>query len=61
MIDKRASTGLKYFDNSVFFIEYSSDINDVYKNIEEYNSNKYCKIIIVFINMIADMLNNKKA
>ena len=32
----------------------------IYKNIEEYNPNKNRKILIVFDNMIADMLSNKK-
>ena len=32
----------------------------VYKNIDEYNSDKECKILIVFHDMIADMINNKK-
>ena len=35
-------------------------MDDIYKNIEEYNPNKNRKIIIVFDNMIADMLSNKK-
>ena len=33
---------------------------DIYKNIEEYNPNKKRKILIVFDDMIADMLRNKK-
>ena len=33
---------------------------DIYKNIEEYNPNKKQKILIVFDDVIADMLNNKK-
>ena len=32
----------------------------IYKNIEEYNPNKKCKILIVFDDIIADMLTNKK-
>ena len=32
---------------------------DTYKNIEHYNPNKKQKILIVFDNMIDDMLNNK--
>ena len=32
----------------------------VYKNIDEYNPGKKCKILIVFDDMIADMINNKK-
>ena len=35
-------------------------MDDIYKNIEGYNPNKERKIIIVFDNMIADMLTNKK-
>ena len=30
------------------------------KNIDEYNPNGKCKILILFNDMIADMLNNKK-
>ena len=33
---------------------------DIYKNIEEYNPNKKCKILIVFDDVIADMLRNKR-
>ena len=35
-------------------------MDDIYKNIEEYNPNKKPKILIVFEDMIAGMLNNKK-
>ena len=35
-------------------------MDDIYKNIEEYNTNKKRKILIVFDDMIADMLSNKK-
>ena len=35
-------------------------MDDIYKNIEEYNPNKNRKILIVLDDMIADMLNNKK-
>ena len=34
-------------------------MQDVYKNIDEYNPDKKCKIVIVFDDMIADMINNK--
>ena len=33
---------------------------DIYKNIEYYNPNKKWKRLIVFDDMIADMLSNKK-
>ena len=35
-------------------------MDDIYKNIEEYNSNKKRKILIIFDDMIADMFSNKK-
>ena len=35
-------------------------MQDVYKNIDQYNTNKERKILIVFDDMIADMFNNKK-
>ena len=46
--------------DSETFIEYLSDVDDIYKNMEEYNPNKKQKILIVFDNMIADILNIKK-
>ena len=60
LINKRESTGLKHFNDPKAFIEYSNDMQDVYKNIDEYNVDKECKILIVFDDMIADMINKKK-
>ena len=37
-----------------------NDLYKIYKNIEEYNPSKKRKILIVFDNMIADMLSNDK-
>ena len=50
LIDKREITGLKHFNDYKTFIE----------NIEEYNPDKKRKILIVFYDMIADMLSDKK-
>ena len=41
-------------------MEYSNDMDDIYKNIEEYNPNKKRKILILFDDIIFDMLGNKK-
>ena len=60
LINKRESTELKHFNDPKAFIEYSNDMQDVYKNIDEYNVDKENKILIVFDDMIADMINNKK-
>ena len=60
LINKRESAGLKHLNDSKAFIEYQNDMDDVYKNIEEYCRTKKRKILIIFDNMIADMLSNKK-
>ena len=35
-------------------------MDDIYKNTEEFNPNKKRKILIIFDDMIADRLSNKK-
>ena len=60
LINKREKVGLKHYHDYKFFIEYSNDIQDVYKNIEECNLGKKRKLWIVFDDMIADMISNKK-
>ena len=60
LIKKRQSTGLNYLNDSKTFVEYSNYMDDVYKNIKDYNPNKKRKILIVFDDMIADMVINKK-
>ena len=60
LINKRESTGLKHLNDSKAFIEYSSDMGNIYKNIEEYNIDKKQNIFIIFDDIIADMLSNKK-
>ena len=36
LISKREKVGLKHYDDPKAFIEYSNDLQDVYKNIAEY-------------------------
>ena len=60
LINKRESTGLKYLNDLKAFIEYTVNVEGIYKNIEEYNPNKNKKILTVFDDMIADILSNKK-
>ena len=60
LINKRESLGLKYFNDPKAFTENSNDVDDVYKNINHYNPNKENKVLIVFDDMIADMINYKK-
>ena len=60
LITKRESTGLKHFNDPKVSIEYSNDMQAVYKNIDEYNVDKERKKLIVFDDMIVDMINNTK-
>ena len=41
------------------FIEYSNTMNDVYEDIDDYNPSRKRKILIVFDDMIADVMTNK--
>ena len=56
----KEKVGKNHFNNPKAFIEYSNDMRDVCKNINYYNPDKENKILIVFDDMIADMINNKK-
>ena len=40
LVNKRESSGLKHFNDPKAFTEYSNDMQDVYKNIDEYNLGK---------------------
>ena len=60
LINIHEKVGLKHFNDPKAFIEYSNYMHNVYKNIDEYNIDKERKILIVFDDMIADMINNKK-
>ena len=60
LINKREQVGLDHYDDPKVFMEYSNDMQDVYKNVEDYKPRKNRKVLIVFDAMIADMINNKK-
>ena len=59
-INIQESTDLKHLNDLKAFIEYSNDMDDVCKNIKEHNPNKKRKILMVFDDMIVDMVSNKK-
>ena len=60
LINKQESARLNLLNNYKAHIEYSNDMNDIYKNIEEYNLNNKRKILIIFDDTIADILSNRK-
>ena len=61
LTNKRESTSLKFCKHYKVSIEYLNDMDDIYENMEEYNSGKEYKILIVYNNnMIADLCSNKR-
>ena len=54
------NAGIKHLNDSKAFIECSNTMNDVYANIDNYNLSRNRKILIVFDDMIADIMTNKK-
>ena len=60
LINKREKVGINHFNDPKAFMEYSNDMQDVYKNIEDYNAIKKRKVQIIFDDMIADMVSNNK-
>ena len=60
LINKRESVLMNNFNDPKAFIEYSNDMHNVYKNINYYNPSKENKILLVFDDMIADMINSKR-
>ena len=60
LINKRKKVGLDHFDDPKAFLEYSNDMPDVHKNIDYYNPRRKRNVLMVFDDMIADMINNNK-
>ena len=60
LIKIREKVGIGHHNNPRAYIEYSNDKRDVYKNIDDYNPDPEKKILIVFDDMIADMINNRR-
>ena len=65
LINKREKVGLGHFNDPKTFIEYSNDVQDVYKKLKAIPlmniiQEKKRKILIAFDDIIADMINNKK-
>ena len=50
---RKCRLGSKHCNDPKAFIEYPNAMDGIYENIDEYNSNKKCKTLIVFDDMIA--------
>ena len=60
LINKREQAGIKNLNDPHAFIEYSSDMNDVLEDINNYNKKRDKKVLIIFDDMIADIMRCKK-
>ena len=60
LIKNRENAGIKHLNDSNAFIECSNTMNDIYENINNYNLDRTRIILIVFNDMIADIMTNKK-
>ena len=60
LINKKEQAGIKNLNNPHAFIEYSNDMNDVLEGINNYNKKRYKKVLIIFDDMIADIMRSEK-
>ena len=60
LIHKREQAGIKNLNDPHAFIEYSSDMNDALDDINNYNKNRDKKVLIIFDDMIADIMRSEK-
>ena len=60
LIKKHQNAGIKYLNDPNAYTECFNTIDDVYENINDYNPRRKGKKLIVFDDMIADNMTNKK-
>ena len=60
LIRKREDARIKHLNNPNAFIECSNTMDDVYENINDYNPIRKRKKLIVFDDMIADIMTNER-
>ena len=60
LIKKLENAGIKHFNDPNTFIKCSNTMDDVSENIDDYNPSRKSKILIVFDDMIAGIMTNKK-
>ena len=60
LINKREQAGIKNLNDPYAYIEYLNDMNDVLEDINNYNKNRDKKVLIIFDDMIADIMRSQK-
>ena len=59
LVKKHEKVDLKHCNDLKAFIDYTNDMQHVYKNIKEYNPRIKCRVLVIFDKMIADMISKK--
>ena len=60
LIEKHGNIGIKHYNDLNTFIGFSNMMDDVYENIDDYNLSRKRKKLIVFDDMIADIMTNRR-
>ena len=60
LIKNCENAGIKHLNDAKAFNDCSNTMNDVYENIDLYNPYRQGKVLIVFDDMVADIITNKK-
>ena len=60
LINKREHAWIKNLNNPHTFIEYSNDMNDVLEDVNNYNKNRDKKVLLIFDDIIADIMRSEK-
>ena len=60
LIKKREQAGIKNLNDPTAFIEYFNSMDNVYDAINDYNPNRKRKVLIVYDDIIADIMTNRK-
>ena len=60
LIEKRENIGMKHLNHPNALIECSNIIDNIYENIDDYNPSRKRKKLIVFDDMITDIMTNRR-
>ena len=61
LINKREKAGINFNNDPTAFIEHSNSMDDIFSEIEDYNRKRKRKLLIIFVDMISNVMSDKKA
>ena len=61
LIDKREQAGIENLNDPNAFIEYSKNMDDISDDVNDYNSKRKRKVLIVFDDTISHVMSDKKS